>query len=154
MQIQQDHLFPSIVHHLDSFIKYGNTTSTNQLTQNESVKFNLTNDEQNTSEEPGDEIPFENCEINKENLNKIFRAFLRKRLRKDGLTKTFEKIRKMLLMSLSHALLSLQIDKSELNATDQLTIYHLIPYHHKCLEIIKNFYHNEGLIKHIESKKT
>lgn len=142
LQIQQDHLLPSIVHHLDSFIKYGVSATTPQST--EKVKFGL--NEEQTNDEPEDEIHFESGEITKENQRKIFRAFLRKNLRKHGLTKTFEEIREILLLTLSHALLSLQIDKSELNATDQLTIYHLIPYHHKCLEIIKKFYHSEGSI--------
>lgn len=146
LQIQQDHLLPSIVHHLDSFIKYGVKTGPTKIQSNENANFFL--GEEQANDEPDDELHFESSEITKENQNKIFRAFLRKNLRKQGLTNTLGKIREILLLSLSHALLSLQIDKSQLNATDQLTIYHLIPYHHKCLEIIKKFYHSEGSLKY------
>ncbi|RNA29327.1 mitogen-activated kinase kinase kinase 4 [Brachionus plicatilis] len=150
LHIQQDHIFPSIVHHLDSFINYG-VSPVNQLIRNQSVRSNL-NEEKNNEEhdvlKESDEISFESFEITKENQSKIFQAFLRKRLRHHGLTRTFDEIREILLLSLSHALLSLQMDNSDLNATDQLTIYHLIPYHHKCLEIIKKFYHSEGSVKY------
>jgi hypothetical protein len=73
---------------------------------------------------------------------KIFSEFLHKRLRKQGLTKTCEEIRKIILDTLPHALLALQIDRCERTKThggDDHFYYHLIPLHRKCREYINRF---------------
>ncbi|RNA22457.1 mitogen-activated kinase kinase kinase 4 isoform X4, partial [Brachionus plicatilis] len=120
----------------------------------EQVKFSLNETDENESEEEDEEEVKSVMEADtdtkstmNDNRKKLFREFLRKRLRKFGLTKTCDKIREVVLTSLSHALLALQIDKCQKSAIKQLTDYHLIPLHHKCREMIQTFYHDEESVK-------
>lgn len=165
--LQQDHLFSAKIEHVNSFFIKNKPSQTfiEQTPGNQQVNFELDYDEETRDEEINDDEekeidsfaafikPNESLENNhsqnltKENRDKIFREFLRKRLRKFGLTKTFDKIREVLLGCLSHALLALQIDKCERSALTQLNDYHLIPLHHKCRELIQNFYHDQESIK-------
>ena len=158
INIQQEHLFPVIVHHVDSFIRNSvirNSPEPSPLTNEDEVKFTLHEADEEQMDDDDTEEEFNSViEANagpnltmKDNRKKLFREFLRKRLRKFGLTKTCDKIREVVLTSLSHALLALQIDKCEKNATKQLTDYHLIPLHHKCRQMIQKFYHDDESVK-------
>ena len=71
------------------------------------------------------------------NRQKIFRDFLHKRMRKQGLTKMCEEIRKVVLDPLSNALHALQIDRCE--RKNESCYYHLLPLHYQCINYINRF---------------
>lgn len=82
-----------------------------------------------------------NTELNKKRET-ILSEFLRKRLRKCGLTKTFNDLRDVLLDTLFDTLQALQIDRCErytLTGCDDHFYYHLMPLHHKCKEFISKY---------------
>ena len=84
------------------------------------------------------------------NRQKIFRDFLHKRMRKQGLAKMCEEIRKVVLDPLSNALHALQIDRCERKNASSEThcYYHLLPLHHQCVNYINRFPVDEETILH------
>lgn len=168
--LNNDHLKQAKLHHLNSFIL--NRTTSNKSTSTcdtpggaspEKVTFNLS-DDSNLDFLPAESqfYPSENIlaqdsvkiqpdPSRHENRQKIFSEFLRKRLRKFGLTRTCDEIRNVILDTLSHALLALQIDRCErtaLTGYGDHFYYHLMPLHHKCKERINSFYQDDESIRY------
>ena len=81
---------------------------------------------------------------------KIFREFLHKRMRKQGLTKMCEEIRKVVVDPLFDSLHALQIDRCERkNAScENHCYYHLMPLHHQCVSYINRFPVDEDTVLH------
>ena len=79
---------------------------------------------------------------------KIFAEFLHKRLRKHGLTKTCDEIRKIVMDTLPHVMQALQIDHCErhTSADDDHFNYHLMPLHRKCRDYMLQFPYDEETI--------
>lgn len=101
-----------------------------------------------------DALEFSDSSIHRQ---KIFKEFLHKRLRKHGLTKTFDEIRKIVLNTLPQALQTLQIDYCEYyNPTasnNDPSNYHLIPMHKKYLEFMEMFpFDEETLVYGVRSQ--
>jgi hypothetical protein len=73
----------------------------------------------------------------------VFKDFLRKRLRKYGLKKTYLDVSKIIINTLSYALQALQIDKCERsvrpNEQDHHFHYHLMPLHPRCIDYLSQF---------------
>lgn len=161
--LSNDHLKIARLHHYNSFVLSRSTSLKSTETPSGSaspdrVLFHL-------NEEPIIENIFKQQKEGKESLStpiqydtakclnrqRIFSEFLRKRLRKFGLTKTCDEIRNVVVGTLSHALLALQVDRCErsaLNGCSDHFYYHLMPLHHKCKECINSFFFDEESIKY------
>jgi hypothetical protein len=91
---------------------------------------------------------------------KIFQEFLHKRLRKHGLTNTFDEIRKLVLNILPQALSTLQVDYCEYFNNPALATsnadpsnYHLMPMHKKYIQYMDTFpFDEETLIYGVRSQ--
>jgi hypothetical protein len=114
------------------------TTSTDQMTSNtdKNIKTNIDEPKPNTS----DQFRYKR--------ERILSDFLHKRLRKHGLTKTCDEIRKILKDTLPHALQALQIDRCERVGGDSYFYYHLMPLHQKSREFMSNFPYDEETVSY------
>ncbi len=109
----------------------------------------MPNENENDNQQQEQPAPYSDSNLYT-NRQKIFRDFLHKRMRKQGLTKTCEEMRKVILDPLSNALHALQIDRCERkNASSEgHCYYHLLPLHHQCVSYINRFPIDEETILH------
>jgi hypothetical protein len=186
-----NHLKSVKLHHLNSFlsrsssyqsIKSNDSPNGNQLSASlyadleaatsppviPLVSFDLNSNLKEENEEEDEEF---NNDKKKENREKIFKEFLRKRLRKNGLKKTYADISRLIISSLSFALQALQIDKCERitsnqsnnqnknnsNSSSNSNVHyedhfysHLMPLHHRCIESLSKFPIDEERLKYGE----
>ncbi|CAF0873556.1 unnamed protein product, partial [Brachionus calyciflorus] len=153
--LQPDHLMSARIQHVNSFFIEKHQSYVESVSLNEKVKFSLDDSEDDLGKtepeiEPCESENFESVSctgISETSVNpnrkKLFRDFLRKRLRKFGLTQTCDKIRQVLLNSLTRALLALQTNKCERSALNNMNDYQLVPLHYKFRELLQKFFQDE-----------
>lgn len=78
---------------------------------------------------------------------KVIKEFLRKRLRKHGLKRTYNEVSGIILHTLSYALQALQIDRCA-RPNENHFYYHLMPLHQRCAEYLGQFPLDEEKVRY------